>query len=426
MTRDRLGAGSGRGPMNWCDLFSFHDGPTTHVFVPAEPDLARAVHDVVRMALRDPDLLRGLSRIAPLVPEEKRQGQLEWELIGQFIGRILNRADAVHAETDQELFAIYRQIEQARFAPRLTGDVIIPLVAVSFDTTEPIHVDGETWIEPLTEADHRSRSMNWIRHDGVSAWVAAAATHAVVTRGVTFANQVHPLGVGSQGGLPPEFQYSMAHAVAEATYIVAGSVTGHAQVLVRPHGWADDWLHDLPPLWSAWEARAYPESLNERSWLNERTPISGEQTAEVAQVSKALRTAPANVKLAARRCRQNVFRGDVEDMVLDSAIGLEALLGKDRDALTHRMAQRAALILAEDVEPSLTYDVLKQFYGIRSTIAHGGKPKRWTLKVGDVNLDVAQTGTFFLKMLLRNILLAKEPWTAESVDELMLERFARE
>jgi hypothetical protein len=112
-------------------------------------------------------------------------------------------------------------------------------------------------------------------------------------------------------------------------------------------------------------------------------------------------------------------------MVLDAAIGIEALVGKEPDALTHRMAQRAAIALADDIPPANTYSLLKQFYGIRSKIAHGETPKHWKVKLGDREGDVVWIGMYLLRMLLRNRLLADEPWDATSLDERMLHRFER-
>ncbi|WP_213578555.1 HEPN domain-containing protein [Rhodococcus sp. USK13] len=409
--------------MDWTEVFGLSGGFGTTIPVSEVPRLAEAVREVSRRAMDDDELMRGVSRLAPLMDgktREERREQVEFETAARLVGKILNRADAIDAETDEELRSIYQQIERARFSKKLTGDVIVPLVAVSFDTDEPVHIDSNAWIEQMTEADHRARALQWMRQDNVSPYVAAAATHAVVLRDVQFTNVVHSWPPGQ---LPSEISDDIARAVAEAVYIVAEVPSGHAQILIRPRDWATEWRLDLPPLWSAWTGRAYPEDLmTDRAWNKARIPIPKAEIDEIVQIAKALKTAPKNVLIAARRCRRTSFRDDPEDIVLDVAIGIEALVGKEKDALTHRMAQRAAVALADRIPPGDTYSLVKQFYGIRSSIAHGVSPKNWTLKLGNDQFGAVDAGRFILRYLLRSLLSTDKPWDAASLDARMLER----
>ncbi|MDF3311835.1 hypothetical protein P3H15_43420 [Rhodococcus sp. T2V] len=68
---------------------------------------------------------------------------------------------------------------------------------------------------------------------------------------------------------------------------------------------------------------------------------------------------------------------------------------------------------------------MKQFYGIRSKIAHGDSPRKWTVKLGDEEFSASWTGWYLLRSLLRSLLWADKPWDATSLDERMLERFER-
>ena len=377
VTKDALGTRTKDAPVDWTQMFGPEDGFLTRIPMSDVPELASAVREISQRALDDEQLMRCVSALAPLMdPSEDRQAQAEFEILRRLIGTILNRADALRAETDDELRAIYKQIEHARLAKELTGDVVVPLVAVSFDSVAPIQVEGDTWIERMTESEHRARAMEWIQQGSVSPWVAAAATHAIVLRNVRFINRGH--GPYIKPELPLEISVDIVKTVAEAIHIATQRIAGYAQVLIRPDNWAYSWMGDLPPLWLTWSGRAYPEELNDRAaWINEMSPINAIKTDEILRITRALKIAPKNVRLAARRCRQTTFRDDMEDMILDAAIGIEALAGKESDALTHRMAQRAAIALAEDIPPENTYSLLKQFYAIRSKIAHGDTPKHW-------------------------------------------------
>ncbi|NKW63236.1 hypothetical protein GS937_01650 [Rhodococcus hoagii] len=387
-------------------------------------ELNEALADISRAAFEDVDLLKGLSLLAPVSMEagyEYNRSQIEFETLHMLMTEILNRAEAVGAESDMDLREIYLAIEKTRFCSVLVGDFVVPLVAVSFDLDSPVQISDGTWIEPLSESDHRVRALPWIRDGPVDPYVAASATHAVVLKQVTFPNVVHALR--HDKSLPEGVSVDAADAMAEALHIVSGASTGYAQVLVRPQGWSAGWVLDLPPLWTCWTGRAYPEELNAREWSKTMSPVSPDNLDAAIQVSKGLKEAPRNVKIAARRCRKTTFRDDSEDVVLDLAIGIEALLGNEPDSLTHRMAQRAAIVLAEKVPPENTYKLVKGFYAIRSQIAHGASPKRWTVKLGNEEHDVIEVGDYLLRELLLNRLLAKRPWTAESLDSRMLAAF---
>jgi len=424
VTKDTPGLGVKSDLIDWSELFDVNDNRFTRVLVANVPSLAEALQEISRRALEDPELLLGVSILAPLMTgrdEAEVRGQAEFEIARRLVGTILNRADALGAETDDELRAIYQQLEPARFAKELSGDIVVPLVAVSFESNDPVQIDGDVWIERLTEADHRVRALNWLQQDGVSPWVAAGATHAVVVRGVTIPNTLRFLNEH----IPFELFEDTVRNTTEAVRIVTEKATGYAQVLVRPDGWAPEWMQDLPPLWPAWSGRAYPDILNGRQWANEMAPIDAGQTADVTRIAKALKAAPKNVQMAARRLRRTTFRDSAEDQVLDVAIGIEALVGKEVDALTHRMAQRAAIALAHRIPAAATYNLLKQFYNIRSAIAHGSEPKSWTVKLGHDELNGVQIGMFLLRELLQTRLLGDDPWDAGSLDERMLESFGR-
>lgn len=417
-TKDSLNTGR-KGSLDWSELFGFREGLFTTLLVSDTPELERSLREISDRALNDDELLYGLSMLAPFekAADERRQ-QVEFETVRRLIGTILNRADSVGAENDEQLRQIYSELEKARFSPELEGDVVVPLVAVSFAVQEPLQIDDDVWIEPLNEADHRSRALEWLRSDGVDPYVAAAATHAVVRRNVLFTNNVHRYS--DRTLVRKELSIGVVESVAEAVDVVSELNTGYAQVLVRPHGWVSSWTEDLPPLWSAWTGRAYPEVLNDRTWDKTFEPMTADDAAKVARIARSLRSAPNNIRIATRRCRRVGFRDDAEDRLLDVAIGLEALLGKESDALTHRLAQRAAVALSDLLPPENTYSLVKQFYGVRSRIAHGAKSGRMTCKLGNNEWEAYSVGLYILRELLKSNLLSDEPWDPESLDAQML------
>jgi hypothetical protein len=69
----------------------------------------------------------------------------------------------------------------------------------------------------------------------------------------------------------------------------------------------------------------------------------------------------------------NVHWGDV-DRIVDYMIALEATLVPEHDFVGRRLRERAALLLNQDAEASTdTKRLIRDFYDIRSAIAHGGE-----------------------------------------------------
>lgn len=151
-------------------------------------------------------------------------------------------------------------------------------------------------------------------------------------------------------------------------------------------------------------------------------PISNDDLGTIRTVLAALLNAPKNVQLASRRCLRTTFRDDIEDEILDATIGIEALLSHGRDELTHRMSLRAAAALAKDYRSDAIYNLVKQVYSQRSQIVHGGTPKNTKVKFEDGEFWTHHIGVLLLRELLRHYLTADVPWTAESLDALILER----
>ncbi|MDO5372351.1 MAG: HEPN domain-containing protein [Corynebacterium glutamicum] len=415
------------GPVNWKALFDLEKGEHTQIAVEEVPELAKMLHSIVALGEYDDDVAHVISLVAPyLKPGEDRNRSIKHETL-LFIGQILNRADAIGAEEVNQLRTIYQCLEYVRLSKNLKGDIVVPLVAVAFDTQEPIKIRDNIWLEPLSISDHRSRALSHDPNSSANAFVAAAATHAVTIRDVKFSNNIFPYNL--RQSIPQEFDLSIVDHVITAVRLLAVTKTGYAQILVRPQGWAVDWIDNLPSIWIAWSGRSYPESLNAREWINTFKPIEKNTVHDIIRFACELETAPKGVQLSARRYSRITFRTDREDQILDAAIGIEALLGKEPDAITHRLAQRAAVALTQPfttipISPSEIYSLVKQFYSARSQIAHGSEARKLVCKIDDREYSVESVGQFLLGELLKARLLGDDPWNAESLDAQLLNSLA--
>ena len=413
-----------KGPPSWRSMFSVKSGQFAQVPVDEVPALKKGMEAALNLAERDAEFSERLSYLHGVADPDRRTFYAQVEFLS-IVGDILGRAESLGIDDEQGLLALYLQVERGRFAAELEGDIIVPLVLTSFDTTEPLQLLDSFWLEPLSQGIHRARALNQFWTGDVSPLIAAAATHAIVQRGCTFLNSMWP--PKWQGGVDRSpVPLETVHRILECIHIVTGQKTGYAQVVVRADAWVSwrGWIGDLPHVWNAATTKAYPDDF-EGGWLRPMEPIPAAQVAEIASVLAPLISSPKNVRLAARRCFRSTFREDIEDEILDATIGVEALLSEGRDELTHRMSQRAAAALAGELRTDAVYEILKQIYTQRSQIVHGSTPKNSKVRFGDSEFETNHIGVFLLRQLLRNYLRAEDPWTPTTLDALIIERLGR-
>ncbi len=402
-------------------MFSLKPGKFSNVVVEEVPELAESMRCAIERAEQDQEFATGLSYLWHIEDPERRHLYMAMDFLS-IIGMILGRAEALGIEDEAGLLDLYLQVERGRFERELTGDVVVPLVMTAFETTEPVHLIDSYWLEPMDESLHRTRALNMLHNDAVSPWIAAAATHAIVQRNSTFPNSMWPPDL-RRGPTPAPVPLETVDRILECLHIATGKKSGYAQIVVRSDNWVSSsgWLGDLPHVWRAATVKAYPDDFD-GGWLRPKEPITADEVSEVASMVAALEGSPTNVRLAARRCFRSTFRADIEDEILDATIGIEALLSHGRDELTHRMSQRAAAALATEFQPNIIYELLKQVYSQRSQIVHGSTPKNSKVRLADSEFGTNHIGVLLLRRLLRNYLLASEPWTPKSLDSLILER----
>jgi hypothetical protein len=206
----------------------------------------------------------------------------------------------------------------------------------------------------------------------------------------------------------------------QCLHIETGRDTGYAQIFVRPKGWADGWIHDLPPVEKVKTEHRYPETFDRGGWNNPHIAVDVSTFEVIVKLYSALEKAPANVHLAARRSMRAIMQSDIE--TLDASIGLEALLlgNNDRDEITHRMAQRAAAALAPEYLPDAIYRIVKKIYEHRSAIVHGRSKLNETIVVGEFTSTASGAARLLLQLLLKNLLANDVPWTPSDLDDRIL------
>lgn len=410
-------------PINWSYMFGEKKGPLIHIGIDEVPELSKAVEQVMNRSMADAEFERRMSGFPFGDPGSEERGRfLQIGFVG-FITDIISRAESTAADSDAELLASYLPFERARFADRLSGDLVVPIALTALDATKPLELATDVWIEPLDQNMQRARAVDWRSGGRVSPYVIAAATHAVVIRAVTVDNRDPYL---RRRNASNDIDVTRVNLVFQCLHIASGRSVGYAQILFRAKDWADSWNEDLPAINRIGEYHRYPQRFDQGAWNDDKILVDKDVMDSLPKMFKSIEDAEENVRVAARRALNAVLRSDDEDETLDATIGLECLLGGgDKTEITHRIAQRAAAVLAaEGRDPDVIYAHVKKIYAHRSAIVHGGKDntraKTALIEVDGTKYSTSSVARWILRILLSNLLLAERMWTPQDLDKRIL------
>ncbi|MBN3507684.1 hypothetical protein JYB55_02385 [Mycolicibacterium septicum] len=409
-------------PVDWTGMFALEPSKYTYVTVADVPELSSALDAVVAAAKSDGVFASGMNSFDFDKDVESRERSLRTDYI-VFVASIVARAAATGVTSDADLLQIYLQLERARFSPTLVGDLVIPLTLTSFALDTPIALSESVLIEPLAPEFQCARAPSLRFSDGINPFLVAAATHAIVVRGIPISNQPYAQRIFSRlGGRDSVVSdnFDRVDAAIQCIHIVTERPVGAHQFLVRPHGWADRWKFDLPPVWTVETVDRYPKTATLAPWLEAPKAIEPTDIDRIAAAYAALSPAPNDVKLAARRSVRAMMRTDDEDRTLDATIGIEALLLDDSAELKYRMAMRAAAALCDEYKPDAIFDLTRKIYDHRSAIAHGKVNTKPSFTLNGHTVNSADMAPFLLRALLRSRLLSQKPWSKKDLESRIM------
>jgi Apea-like HEPN len=412
-------------PVDWSRMFALEPSKYTYVTVEDVPELGSALAEVSEAAGRDELFASGMNTFDFSEDVEHRERSLRGDYL-TLVSSIIGRALATGVDSDDELLEIYLQLERARFAPELTGDLVVPVTLTDFGTQEPVLLGENVYVERLTPEFQCSRAPSIRFTEGANPYLVAAATHAIVVRGITIGNQPYSGRVWGvlRGSSPIGADAEKVDRAIQCIHIITRARTGYNQLLVRPDGWADRWVYDLPPVWKSETVEQYPESPSRAPWQGPRQPIVPDAVSEISAAYKALAVAPNDVKLAARRSVRAMMRTNDEDRTLDATIGIEALLLDDNAELKYRMALRAAAALFDEYRPDDIFELAKKVYDHRSAIAHGSVKTKPSFTYDGHIVSSPEMAPLLLRALLRSRLLSSNPWTKNDLEPRILAALA--
>lgn len=398
-------------PRDWSSVFSSRVDSITIPF-----DALDAVVEFRQYAESREDL-RG--RLLPVAESE-----LEWLrrlFIDHLTWHVYERAMNLGMTQRSEFLAIYLEAERAVLAPSLSADFVIPLAFAPFPLDCEIRLDEQTSIRPLTDDEHLARATDFYS-DTVPASVINSATHAFILGGAQIDNSDPWNRALSRRVIEmSEFPTERVERTIRALRVATEQLCGYAQVLLAPHDWSDLWTLDLPVLKAVSTVRAYPPSLDERGHRESVDVLDDGAIALIPQAYAALGTGDKRLNLAARRLDLATHRTDEEDTVIDSTVGLEALIGGDRNEIAHRIATRAAVLLREHYKASAIYAMVRRVYDRRSEIVHGSQSaKKAALQLGDHKIRTARIALFLLRLVVTEAVQRGEPIDVSALDAQVL------
>ena len=366
----------------------------------------------------DTELVSRISATSAYADTAERQKEaVEFDAV-RLVRSVLNRAEAQGDTSDENLLAIYSELEPGYLADVLTGDLLFPIALRKLSLDSSLRISDDISIRPLTQEEQLARVVAVGGGSDANPFLVAAATHVVVLENREIDNGQGPLKRLIRFRYTPP-GVTDADLVCEALTIASGLDVGYAQVCILPKGWADNtWKLALPPISNVATVAKYPLRLNDRGWLEQHDPIPLEALERLPQIFAALKSTDRRAQLASRRLAQTARRDRADDVLIDACIGIEALLGQQHSELVHRMGLRAATALsAVGWDSATAYEVLKKVYEHRSTIVHGGEPKKPTIAISGKEYSTRDTAVYLLRALLKAHLSTVPPWTPESLDD---------
>ncbi|WP_114652875.1 HEPN domain-containing protein [Tsukamurella pulmonis] len=408
-------------PINWRRGLSLRPGELSYVVVDDVPELATALGVVRAMAEEDEAFGSSIDPLYGGRAEGRADDYLGHSYLS-FVGSMIERMESTGASEDSDLLAIYGQLERARFATELRGDLVVPITLTDFGTPGTIHLDEDVYLEQLTPETQCARATDPLSN--TNAYLVAAATHALVVRDITIDNSVFVNRLyGRFRGLHPIDDADMAKVdrLVQCVHFVSGRATGYNQVLVRPTDWSDGWHLDLPAVWEVETVQRFPTGSHRARWNEEREPLDADNVTAICAAYPRLSRAPKDVQLAARRSVRAMMRTEDEDRTLDAAIGLEAILLKDNAELSFRMAIYASAALCNEYDAGLIYELSKKVYAHRSKIAHGQVDPKAEFEYDGQSWRTAEIAPFLLNALLKSRLLSVPEWTKATIEQRVID-----
>lgn len=406
------------GPINWKRVLATARTPLLNITPEDVPELGEVISIAASGAVLG-ERLR--TAIATTADESFRSDRFAQECL-HLLAAVLSQLEGLTPLKDEHIRAAYRLVEQAEVADSLRYDLLVPLPLVPFPEGFALELEPGVRIRPLTESEQVARAPESPSIAEVNPYLLAAATHCLVLENRTVDNSMGALARSIRMSVEP-VDLEIIELVCQTLHIALSTDVGYAQVCMSPIGWIDRWAPAVD-LSTIQTYRRYPPRFERAGWNRKKATFSDERYAMVAVIYRGLSAGTRQARLAAQRLFQASLRSDSDDSLLDSCIGIEALLGEGRDELVHRMSLRAATALAAASRyhsPEVTYQLMKEVYKLRSQLVHGVSIKDRMIQIESKSIPATDAARYLLRWLIRAQVEAEPAWNPLALDRQVLE-----
>ncbi|MEO5805058.1 hypothetical protein [Devosia sp.] len=320
------------------------------------------------------DALESYVRESPFAHQFKVSGDFNGYRLARMIDGAVERYIQLHGLSERVkskratvLLPIFNAITYETYVLRLM--VPIALTAFEFDH---FRVNDSTYIARIPQGIQLARSMNRGVHSGATDGVLEAATHALVSCNWS----IEPGGISElHYGLlyPGPAVLSTIDLFFASLRAATGADTGYAQIVMLPYRWATAFYADLPQVFGA-SIRKYPSAFDADYYKIGLSTVSLADMLEVKRIYNLIVPMENDrISIALKRLNACMTREDAVDAILDACIGLEVLLGKGAEAISHKIRMRAAALasLRPNSDPNAVLRQVKAIYDFRSKVVHG-------------------------------------------------------
>ena len=181
--------------------------------------------------------------------------------IGVLAGNLLDRY--VHLtgrfEFDPDKFLPeYLLMEAGLLSENLSVALLVPILCLGFEA-DRVHIDEEIDVRRLGDRIQIARAPSLRNASGSDPSIQMAATHSLVLANYSFANNGQ-FDLWRALGSRDSYPLLLIDTVFTSLRLAVNGLTGYAQLLALPVGWASSFKADLLPLHTV-QIRRYPPSL---------------------------------------------------------------------------------------------------------------------------------------------------------------------
>jgi hypothetical protein len=340
-------------------------------------------------------------------------------LLGDVLDRYIHVSGLFEFDR-QALLPIYLEVEKYLLTATLDVAIFVPILCLRFEGD--LDIDDRTGIVAMSDRLHLARAPNEFDQHASDPRVRSAATHALRLLFYTVPNDTememwHVLANAESYPLAPIDDFFAA------LRIVTGHPTGYAQLLALPVGWAQGYKADLLPL-ERTTVRNYPAWFETGHWIKAMPLVTRKEMEDTADLFRQIRSLNnKRLAVALRRLNMSSLRTNDEDGLLDTMIGLEALLSDGNQEMTYKIALRMAALyrLRDAIGSSAAFREVKAAYKLRSSVVHGGDfDIVETIRRGESSVRTVDAAAEHLRAALRLLISHHEYLDVARIDRDLL------